>query len=223
MKLQKVFLVLIILFASFHVCFGQAKPKAVQVDEFGFITCDDFLSRVDNFFIELENHPNSQGYAVISGENNYLKKKLTYGLWLNGAIREAKRDGSNITKIRSEETGDFKIQFWIVPAGADKPNFNEAEWNFVFPPKTKPFVFHDDYEQICSSVSFEKVYTEYLSANPKSRGHIVIYGKSLKEYQTEKKEAQNLLSDIPQRQLRFFYVKSDYPNVEFWLVPNKKN
>lgn len=222
MKLQKTFLLIILLLAAFQVCFGQETPKAILVDEFSAIGCEDFLSRINNFYIQLQNDPNSQGYAVISGDNSYLRRKLAYELWLNGAVKFLKRDGNRIIKVRSKETSEIKIQLWIVPASAEKPDFDEAIWDFKFPPKTKPFIFHDSFEQICSSVFFENVFVEYLEANPSSRGHIVIYDKSPETYRKEKEKIQKLLFQIPQNQLKFFYIKKDHSNIEFWLVPRKK-
>lgn len=74
-----------------------------------------------------------------------------------------------------------------------------------------------------SATPFETVYAEYLNANPQSRGHIVVYTRSLKRYNKFKKEAQNLLKDIPINRLRFFHVKREhsdnYANLEYWLVP----
>lgn len=222
MKLRRLFFTFLISLAAFQFCFSQEKPKAVLFTEVENPNCEILLATADAFFNELNNDPNSQGYAVIYGKKNDLREKLTYELWLNGAMIFRKFDDSRIIKIRGADAENLKIEFWKVPTGAEKPMFNELKWNFVFPAKTKPFVFHDEYEQICYSGSFEKAFAEYLNANPDARGHIVIYETSNKKYLKQKKEAQKLLSEIPQNRLRFFQVKSDSSNVEFWLVPKKK-
>jgi len=222
MKLLKILLNLICLLAVSQVYFGQEKPQAIQIDEFGNISCDDFLARTDNFFLELQNHPTSQGYVLIYGNKDDLRKKIVYELWTNGAIKFRNFDSERVIQVRGAETENIKIQFWRVPAGAEKPDFNEAWWDFVFQSKTKPFIFHDDFEQICSSVSFEKVFVEYLNANPLARGHVVIHEKSLKQFEKQKRETQDLLKDIPSNRLRYFFIKSDYSNTEYWLVPRKK-
>jgi len=220
MKLRYLIFTFLLLLAAFQFCFSQEKPKAVLVTEFEDANCEILLAQMDNLMVELNNDPNSQGYAIIYGKKNGLRGNLAYELWINGSMEFRKFDSSRITTVRGEETENLKIQFWKVPAGAEKPSFNEGKWNFVFPPKTKPFVFHDDYsDQICSYVSFEKVFAEYLNANQRARGHIVIYEKSVNKYKKRKKETQNLLSKIPQNRLKFFYVKSDTSNIEFWLVP----
>jgi hypothetical protein len=223
MRSPKILLILICLFVVSQISFGQAKPQAVLFDEMGNPNCEDLAARTNGFLTQLNNEPNSQGYAVFYGDNKYLRRKLGLELWLNGEIKSMRFNSSRIIKIRSAETGGIRIQFWIVPAGVEKPSFNETRWNFVFPQKTKPFIFHDDYsDQICFYISFEKVFAEYLNANPEARGHIVIHEESLKKYEKRKKETQNLLSEIPKRRLKYFYVKNDSSNVEFWLVPKKQ-
>jgi hypothetical protein len=121
---------------------------------------------------------------------------------------------------------NFRIRLWRVPHGAEKPSFEETKWNFVFPPKSKPFKFYDDAaDLICPPTPFEKVYAEYLNANPQARGNIVIYAKSFKKYTKLKKDARNLLKDISANRIRFIHIKSshsdNYANIEYWLVPEK--
>ena len=224
MKLQKIFLVSVILFAFFQIYFGQEKPKAVLIDEFPAVPCDEFSARTDNFLIELHNNSDSQGYAVISGSNKDLRRMVGYELLTKGTIALRNFDKNRIVLVRGEEAENFQIQFWRVPPGAEKPDFKETKWNFVFPPEAKPLIFHDDVSDgVCPTVPFEMAYTEYLNANPQSRGHIVIYTKSLKKYNKFKREAQILLKNIPFNHLRFFRVKKEHSNnyatIEYWLVP----
>lgn len=220
MKIQKTLTLFIVILLS-QLCFAQETPKAVLVDEFGRIGCEEHLARLDGFFSELNKSPNGQGYAVIYGKNDTLRSKIIYELWLNGAIKFRQVESLGIRKIRGSETEYFKIQLWKVPAGVETPKFNEGVWDFTFKPNTKPFVFHDYTYQICSPESFEKIYAEYLNANPQSRAHIVIYESSRKKFEKEKRAVLNLLKDIDSRKLRFFFVESVNLNTEFWLVPSK--
>ncbi|MET0752078.1 MAG: hypothetical protein ABWZ66_01840 [Pyrinomonadaceae bacterium] len=173
----------------------------------------------------LRENPGSQGYAVISGKNDELRKKVNYELLIKGAMPFSNFDVSRIITIRGAESENFRVQFWQIPPGAAKPDFKESKWNFVFPPQTKPFSFYDNIREICPPVPFETVYAEYLNANPQARGHIVIYTKSLETYNKFRKEAQDLLKDIPINRLRFFHIKrnfsDNYANIEYWLVPRK--
>lgn len=222
MKLRRFLFAFLISLAAFQFCLAQEKPKAELVFEFGNDGCEILLANMDYFYSELQNNPDSHGYVVISGKGDDTLKKLRYELLINGSIAFRKFDANRINKVRGAETNNLKIQLWKVPAGAEKPVFNEAKWNFVFPPETKSFVFQDYNEQICYSVGYEKAFGEYLDANPNAKGHIVIYEKSPKKYQKQKQAVQKLLSTIPQNRLRFFQVKKDTSNVEFWLVPKNK-
>lgn len=191
MKLQNTFLTLVILFVSFQICFGQEKPTAILVDEFSILPCDEFLARNDAFFATLQNNPDSQGYAVVSGSSDELHRKIRYELLIKGYIAARKFDDSRIILVRGGETENFSIRFWRVPSGAEKPDFKETKWNFVFPPKSKPFRFYDDSPDIiCPPAPFEKVYAEYLNANPRARGHIVIYATSFKKYKRLKRKRE---------------------------------
>lgn len=222
MKLRRCLFAFLISLAAFQFCFSQEKLKAVLFNEDNNLNCEILLASMDVFYSELINEPTAKGFVVIYGKKEAAREKLGYELYINGSIKFRNFDGRRITVIRGAETENLKLQYWKVSVDAEKPAFTEVEWDFVFPLKTKPFIFHNYNENICSSVYFEKAYFEYLNANPDSKGHIAIYAKSLKIYQKEKSEIQNLLSEIPKNRLRFFYIKSDYSNVEFWLVPRKK-
>lgn len=222
MKLQKFFFALIILFISVQTHFAQEKPEAVLIDELDVIYCDDFLARIDNFFVSLQNEPNSFGYAVISGNSDEILKKTTYEMWLKGAIRFRNFNADTIKIIRSENTENIRIQFWKVPAGAEKPSFDESEWNFSLPPKTKPFIFYSnngDFDQICSTVGYEKIYSEFILANPKSRGHIVIYENTVKNFNKVKEEFLKSIPDLPGNRLKFFHSRQKDSLFELWIVP----
>lgn len=146
MKSQKPSLVLMFLFISLQLCFGQAALKAELVDEFSYLSCEDFRHRIDNFVIELAENPNLQGYVYITGKEDDLRKKVGYELLIKGQIALRNFDKSRVSFIRNTDTKNFKVQLWEVPAGAVKPDFKKTNWNFVFPLLTKPFLFHDDFE-----------------------------------------------------------------------------
>jgi hypothetical protein len=61
MKLRKIFFILVILSASFQICFGQEKSKAILIDDFSVLPCDDFMSGVDRLMAKLAENPALQG------------------------------------------------------------------------------------------------------------------------------------------------------------------
>lgn len=203
---------------------GQERPVAMQVDEFGRISCDDYLARIDNFYVQLNNNPTVQGLMIVSGDPKYFRNKIDYELNFEGAIRGRKFDPDRVTIARGKKSDELKIQFWIVPAGANPPEFERTERDLKLPPGTKPFVLHDDLEQICWTPTFAKVYKEILDANPRSRGNVVVFAASKRAYAKGVREAKANLKGISPSRLRFFRSRtgSTDPYAEYWIVPPRK-
>jgi hypothetical protein len=231
MKLQKILLIIICLFAVSHFCFGQEVPKAVKIDEFGEANCEDFWARFDNFFNELQNDPTSTGNLIIYGKKNSLSKNLGYEKLANGIVRFRNLDPSRLVIIRGEENDAIHIEFWRVPAGAEQPIFTAGDWDLTIR-QNKPFILnaYSDGDGICPAVTSVKLFADYLSANPSMRGHLVITDKTTENFIITKKDLLNELVNehkIPQNRLKFFYVKNktysyEFADIEFWLVPQKK-
>jgi hypothetical protein len=230
MRFQKYLFVSIILFAFFQTCFGQEKPKAELIDEFGLIGCEGILSRIDNFMVEIMNEPNSIGYAVIYGKQNKALDSLRYESWINGNVRFRGFDVNRLVTIRGKEQENLEIELWRVPAGVEKPFSTESKWNLDLS-KTKPFVFFGDtyYDGICPGNPLA-TYAELLLANQTARGHIVFQDKTDKNFRNQKKEVLDKLVNyykIPRHRLKLFYdIDKNYPhefiNTQYWLVPRKK-
>lgn len=229
MKIKKAALFLLISIFCWQHAFAQeekkeeraaATPKADLKDEFEAISCEDLLNRLDGFFASLQNDPTSQGYAVISGRQSEMRKKLTYELLINGHARSRKFPDQRVMIVRGAEAGDLKVQFWQIPAGAATPNFNEARWDFAFAPSMQPFIFHSTgSDAICPYAGHEKIYAEYLEANPNARGHLVIYGRSVKDYKKIRAEIVKSLPESLIPRLRFYRAKNRDSGVEYWIVP----
>src|SRR5262245_4848010 len=59
--------------------FAQAQhAQAVQVDAFGKATCEELLSRTQNFYLDLINNPATVGAVVISPDEKSIKDALYY-------------------------------------------------------------------------------------------------------------------------------------------------
>lgn len=89
------------------------------VDEFGAATDDDVKARVDNFFIELNNDPNAQGYIINYGTPAQIKKRVAQ---INKAINFRKYDKSRVVFVDGGDQGaGVNTKFWVVPQGATPP------------------------------------------------------------------------------------------------------
>lgn len=227
MKYQKSFLTLITLLASFQICFGQEKPKAILVDEFSKLPCDDFLARIDNLAIQLTNEPDSIAYIITFSNKNQTLSNFSYEQLLKNSLIALRRDRSRYVFVHGENQENLAVQFWVVPAGADKPQYNEGNWSYKIEIE-KPFIFQEtDHEDIgiCPLFPNVELYSKFLQTNQNLRGNIVIYEKNLKNFrQTKKKLLTELVEDykIRRNRIKLFFVKEEFSGLEFWLVPIKK-
>ena len=217
---------IVFLITSTMSSLSQEKPKAILLDEFGAVGCETYSSRLENLFVNLNANPNARGFVVINGRGSDIRKKLKYELWLFGRIMTYNFDRSRITEIRGPEAGGIKIQLWLVPAGSDPPKLAHAAWDFRLPTDTKPFVFYaESSDTLCSSGGFDRLYVEFLQANRGVHGNIVIYARSVREFEKQRVEIIKALSDVDVKRIRFVFRKPKYgvePDVEWWIVPESK-
>ncbi|NOT46992.1 MAG: hypothetical protein HOP17_04490 [Acidobacteria bacterium] len=94
--------------------------KPVLVDEFGKMNNDDIRGRLDAFFADLSNNPNSQGYIINYGTDREIaaREKL-----ITNHINFRNFDRSRITLVRggAHDSGTVHTKLWRVPPGADNP------------------------------------------------------------------------------------------------------
>jgi len=93
-------------------------PGADMTDEFGPLQDDDVKARLDNFLIELNNDPTSQGYIINYGTRAETRKRTAQ---LMKAINFRKFDKSRITIVDSVSDGGINTKLYRVPAGAENP------------------------------------------------------------------------------------------------------
>ena len=219
--------IILIFFLTIYPSFliGQEDLNASKIDEFGAITCDDFLARADNFFKQLMSNPTSTGYFVLSGRNELLKGKLFWEEQMNHAIIFRKPANQKINIIRGPELGDFKAQMWIIPDRAPVPDFHSTPWNFLLPPGTKQFMLTSEFSEMCDFPAKPELINDYLNANPGMYLKVVIYARTLKQRRYALKEAREALSSLSENRVHYFYKKlpRDYSDSrkEYWLVPHR--
>jgi hypothetical protein len=104
-------------------CTAQVPPPPVKArlfDEYGNIRFNDEKARLDNYAIQLQNEPTSQGYIIAFGScdaegqtrGNRAKDYLvnTRGI-----------DASRLVVVDGGCMPELKVQLWIVPQGATPP------------------------------------------------------------------------------------------------------
>ena len=106
--------------ASCSTSVKPEKPVPVKFDEYGNIKFNDEKARLDNYAIQLQNQPGSQGYII------------AYGSCEGEAQARADRAKDYLVNTRGIDAGrlvtidggcrsDLLVQLWIVPTGADAP------------------------------------------------------------------------------------------------------
>lgn len=115
MKVQKHFLLFLILLLTFQVSFAQ-EQKAVLVDSANQLSCEDLLSRLDFLSVELNKTSDSVIYVAIHGglnsiDNNFYKK------FIESYSRNRRLDKNRFVILTTQGTGDFKIDFWLSKKG----------------------------------------------------------------------------------------------------------
>ncbi|HZT58733.1 MAG TPA: hypothetical protein VFA21_08930, partial [Pyrinomonadaceae bacterium] len=96
---------------------------ARKVDEYGNIRFNDEKARLDNFAIELQNDPTSQGYLICYGgrrgrageAQRRCDRAKDYLVTTRGI------DASRIVTVDGGYKEDLTVELWVVPSGATPP------------------------------------------------------------------------------------------------------
>lgn len=206
--------------------YGQNGPTAKLIDQFGPLNCEDVSARSDGFISLVAGRPDSTGYMIIYGEKNRLFANLVPEQFLLTAMYWKKIDRKRVVVLRGEEGDYLGVEFWLVPGGAEKPKFKEASWDLTLTPGRKPFLFDSNVErqdEFCRTPYLRlELFSEFLNANPRARGNVVIGAASAKERKTEKTRIAGELAanGVALKRIRFFESRDEQPaGVQLWLLP----
>lgn len=220
---------------------AQESPKPVLVEEVGE-TCVEYLMAVfDAFRLELDNHPTSEGLILVHGNRATEGRSRAYVRWLDRYPTTRLMDTSRLVVIRAADREDLKIEFWRLPAGAERPKFDPyspKDWTS----RTQMFdrawaeFNRDEGELAIFSNSFfdlgcyiwpdSSTYAMILSVNPSLNGVLVVYARS----RTGKRAADRVsrfardylirLHRVPASRIKTIYGgERENGEIEFWLVP----
>jgi hypothetical protein len=95
-------------------------PPAVKFDEYGNIRFNDEKARLDNYAIQLQNQPGSQGYIVAYGScageaEARANRAKDYLVNTRGV------DASRLMTVDGGCRSDLAVELWVVPTGATPP------------------------------------------------------------------------------------------------------
>ena len=196
--------------------------------EFEETNCDSLQIYLYEFLQQINKSPNSKGYILMNGSKskNAPFKKYFWEMEMKTNLAFIGIDKDQINFLQGKDADVSKTQFWIVPEGADKPDFVESVWDYKFPSDVKPLIINKDswIGEVCRASYNTNFYSKVLLANPDLKGHLVIYNKSINGFRKRENELLKELvneNKVSRKQLKFFYVKSKDADVEYWFVPSK--
>jgi hypothetical protein len=111
-------------------------PPATKFDEYGDIRFDDEKARLDNYAIQLQNAPGSQGYIIAYG--TCAGDGLCTHTSCIVAEKRAERAKDYLVTTRGIDAGRIvtvdggcrsavDVELWVVPTGATAPSANTTD------------------------------------------------------------------------------------------------
>ena len=103
------------------VCFAQEQAR--QLDEFGNVTCEDELARLDNFTNQLLDDANAQGYLIVYGGRRGRRNEAKAGaarmkFYL---VRNRGLDAKRIITLAGGYREELTTELWVVRCGESAP------------------------------------------------------------------------------------------------------
>lgn len=239
MKLKQIIPTVLLLIFCNKIFFAQETAKAELIAEFPKVCSEELMSVYDGFMSELQNNPTATGYFVFYGNESAEGRNLNYiDFILHNYPRMRRYDRSKISLVRGENQSEMKVQFWIVPNGANLP---KPDKEFVRQKITKTTRFDRNWADFHKWFGEKQIYadsfynlgcefnpnvTQYaniLLAEKNLTGYLVVYGNNKKRAEKVGKFAVNDLvkiNKVTRNRLKIIYGgKSEEPQIELWLVP----
>jgi hypothetical protein len=210
-----------------------------RIDSYGAIACDDAMSRLDFFAIQLQNESHSQGYIVVYPEKNGLPGKYLSYMNFAKEYLEATRGitPSRLTTFSGGLRDNLTTELWIAPANAP-PSVTavtiEPESSPVARKFDEGFADYSTYRgkrylwtyDLCGlGAIYLKAYAEHLRSGPDAKGYIIIYterGKRARArtvarlFRDELVKGHKIAAD---RVVTVYGGRREMPEAELWIVP----
>ncbi|MFT3743514.1 MAG: hypothetical protein QM785_04385 [Pyrinomonadaceae bacterium] len=104
----------------------EARPPIDPVDGFGNLKSDDLKARIDNFFIQINSYPHSEGFIFVTfGENEADNTRLQRLERIFKAVSFRNYDLTRLTFLINLDFGEPITYFWFLSPGADLPETGE--------------------------------------------------------------------------------------------------
>jgi len=222
----------VVIAAILALSFHQNATAQFLVDEFGELPCVDMAARIEMYVRELAKDSEAPGLVQTFAPKEESLYSLQIESLILGVIESLKSDGAiNMDPKRlhfafngNEESG--RTRLWMMPKGTSTSADEGIEISLTLANDTKPFRFRSTQRVpgggSCIFGGTNRQFQNILGMNPDARGNLVIADKNREAFRNRQEELLAALSDIAAGRLRFFFVKSTVPYVEYWIVPSRK-
>ncbi|HEV8593402.1 MAG TPA: hypothetical protein VGQ55_14960, partial [Pyrinomonadaceae bacterium] len=221
MKVNLILLTVSLLVLSNIILVAQLPLAPILVDEHPQIPCDESLARLDAFYAELQNNPESTGLISIAAYAERRRDSVFRQASIEAYTRFRGFDLRRIKIIRARAEHEMKISFWRVPSSASEPQIDVDE-SYEVPRTVKPFLFGWEEEfgdPICPEIDQGEIFSHFLKANPSARANLVFRGKSaLATERLYRKTVSTLVNryGVPRNRIRVFLLKRERLRSAHW-------
>jgi len=229
MTRRRKYLIAIVLLAFGIGANGQEPPKAVLVDEFGNLPCDDSMARLDHLYSELHENPSSSGFVVIANSPDKRRDSVFRQRMIENYTRFRGFDLNRIKIVRETVGEEMKVSFWRLPFGSPEPKV-DVDGTYEIPSTIKkPFMFgaEESHGQMECAEYSEEIFARFLNANPAARANLVFRDTTSK---AGMRRANRVVSELVEKhgivrnRIRVFILRPSThrggePITEFWYLP----
>ncbi|HEX8355539.1 MAG TPA: hypothetical protein VF611_21715 [Pyrinomonadaceae bacterium] len=201
----------------------------------------DWLARLDNMAVEMQNRPDTKAFIVAYGVPNRLPGwPLRRANWAYGVLTKGRGlDPSRVEVVYGGYRDEVSYEHWLMPAGERPPvepfDFAAALTREKAAYKFDQFSLYDP----ATDYGYDGRYSEYLDTrgryeplalalrhDPAARGLVVVYRSRKNPAGDDRRLAANIKRAVlkahalaPQRVVAVGGGLREYREVEIWLVP----
>jgi hypothetical protein len=220
---MKILFASLLLILAFQISFGQENLEPVLIDTLDRVYPEDFGFRASDFKQILQNQPNIFIYAVIHPSKTELTQAWKAEGFLNGSVSFMSLDTNKFLILRGEPQEKFSVKFWRSSKSDEKVRF-ESNWNFTLPKNSKSFIVYNwGVDSTNSFLGYDRIFRDFLMANPKAIGQIQVAAKTIKDFKAERAKLISKLPNISEKQLRFVWNQEGSSSRGEWkIIPPKE-
>jgi hypothetical protein len=224
MRLRELYILGLFLLSS-TVAAQDVKP--ILVDRFDRVSCSDIRARLDQFMIELSKDGDARGFVTLNDDDGTFTEVVRRRALFENHFKVRDFDMERIYFVRKSGLPEFGVELWKVPEAGNLAFSYTSDWNYGVSKRKKPFIVYERgfNESECLFPSGAGILADYLSANPDSRGNVVIRCNGRPCFIENKTMILDELGSdgrVSPSRIRFFYVpvRNEFAfNIEYWLLP----